>query len=320
VTQSSSIPITRTAEEQRVFIGTIFGMLTYTLWGVLPIYFRSLEPASSWEILAHRILWSMMFCAVVWVWKRDLSWLRPIVRQPRRIGLLVIAAYVLSINWAVFIWAVNDGNIVETSLGYFINPLILVLMGVLLLGERLTRMQWTAIGFGVLAVTVISIDYGRLPWVALSLAITFATYGYIKKQVGTHIGALESMTVETVALLPLSIGMIVWIQLSGEGTFLTEGSGHTLLMMASGIATAIPLIFFAAAASRVPLATMGLLQYIAPVGSFLVGVLLFNEVVPGPRWIGFGLVWIGLAILTVDTFRRASRNRYLRRAASQGAP
>lgn len=310
----NAIPLPRTADEQRVHIGTIFGIITYALWGVLPIYFRSLEPASSWEILAHRIVWSLVFCLIIWLWKRDLSWLRPLLRHPRRLVLLSLAAGVLSINWAVFIWAVNDGNIVETSLGYFINPLILVLMGVLLLGERLTRLQWIAIGFAVLAVAVISVDYGRLPWIALTLATTFATYGYIKKQVGAHIGALESMTIETIALAPLAIGMIVWIERSGRGTFLTEGIDHTLLIMASGVATAVPLILFAAAASRVPLTTMGLLQYIAPVGSFLVGVLLYNEAVPGPRWVGFGLVWIGLAILTVDTFRRSSRNRQLRRA------
>lgn len=308
-----SIPIARTHEEQRVHIGTIFGFLTYTIWGVLPIYFRALEPASSWEILAHRIVWSLAFCTLVWAWKRDLAWLRPLLRQPRRLVLLTLAACVLAVNWAVFIWAVNDGNVVETSLGYFINPLILVVMGVLLLGERLTRLQWTAIGFGVLAVAVISFDYGRPPWIALTLAFSFATYGYIKKQIGAHIGAIESMTIETLALSPVAAGMIAWIEISGRGTFSTEGPSHTALIMASGVATAIPLILFAAAASRVPLATMGLLQYIAPVGSFMVGVLLFDEVVPGPRWIGFGLVWIGLAVLTVDMFRRGHRNRRARR-------
>lgn len=314
-----AMTIARTAEEQRVHIGTIFGFLTYTMWGVLPIYFRALEPASSWEILAHRIVWSFVFCVIVWSWKRDLSWLRPLLRHPRRIVLLALAACVLAVNWAVFIWAVNDGNVVETSLGYFINPLILVLMGVLLLGERMHRLQWIAIGFGAVAVAVISVDYGRLPYIALTLAVSFAIYGYIKKQIGTHIGALESMTIETVALIPLAVGMITWIERSGRGTFLTEGIDHTLLIMASGIATAIPLIMFAAAASRIPLTTMGLLQYLAPIGSFLVGVLLFDEIVPGPRWVGFGLVWVGLAILTVDMFRRANQNRRLRRAGIRAA-
>lgn len=313
-----NISITRTAEEERVHMGTIYGFLAYGMWGVLPIYFHALEPASAWEILAHRIVWSFVFTAFVWTWKRDLTLLRPLVRHPRRLALLAIAAFFLAINWGVFIYAVTAGNVVESSLGYFINPLLLVLMGVLLLGERMNRLQWTALALGTAAVAVITFDYGRPPWIALALATSFATYGYIKKQVGAHIGALESMTVETVVLTPFALAGILWIEMSGRGTFLTEGPSHTLLILASGIATAVPLILFAAAASRIPLTTMGLLQYLAPVGQFLVGVLVFNEVVPGPRWVGFGLVWIGLAVLTLDMFRRGQRDRRSRRATLHG--
>jgi chloramphenicol-sensitive protein RarD len=312
-----SIPIPRTAEEERVHIGTIYGFLAYGLWGILPIYFHALAPATSWEILTHRIVWSFLLTVIVWAWKRDLSWLRPIVRHPRRLALLAIAAFVLAINWGVFIYAVTIGNVVESSLGYFINPLILVLMGVLLLGERMSRLQWIALGFGTIAVAVITIDYGRPPWIALALATSFATYGYIKKQVGAHIGALESMTIETVMLMPFAVAGIIWIEMSDRGTFLTEGPSHTLLIIASGLATAIPLTLFAAAASRIPLTTMGLLQYLAPVGQFSVGVLVFNEIVPGPRWVGFGLVWIGLIVLTIDMFQRAQRNRRTRRDLAQ---
>lgn len=308
--------IARTVEEERVRIGTIYGVLAYGSWGVLPLYFHALAPASSWEILAHRIVWSFLLCVVVWSFKRDLSWLRPILRQPRRLILLAIAAFFLAVNWAVFIYAVSVGNVVESSLGYFINPLFLVLMGVLLLGERMSRLQWTAVAFGTLAVAVITLDYGRLPYVALTLAVTFSIYGYIKKQVGGHIGALESMTLETVILAPLALAAVTWFQVSGEGTFLSEGPGHTALIMLSGIATAGPLTLFAAAASRIPLTTMGLLQYLAPIGQFIVGVAVLGEVVPGPRWIGFGLVWVALAILTVDMFRRARRMRRDRRTAT----
>lgn len=308
-----SMQITRTAEEERVHIGTIYGFLAYGLWGILPIYFHALAPAGSWEILTHRIVWSFLLTVIVWAWKRDLSWLRPIVRHPRRLALLAIAAFFLAINWGIFIYAVTIGNVVESSLGYFINPLILVLMGVLLLGERMSRLQWTALGFGTLAVAVITIDYGRPPWIALGLATSFATYGYIKKQLGAHIGALESMTVETVVLVPFAVAGIIWIELSGRGTFLTEGPSHSMLIIASGLATAVPLTLFAAAASRIPLTTMGLLQYLAPVGQFSVGVLVFDEVVPGPRWVGFGLVWVGLVVLTVDMFQRGRRNRQTRR-------
>lgn len=310
-----SIAVPRTAQEERAHIGTIYGLLAYGLWGVLPLYFHALAPATAWEILAHRIVWSLLLTVVVWAWKRDLGWLRALVRHPRRLALLGVAAFFLAINWAVFIYAVSIGNVVESSLGYFINPLLLVLMGVLLLGERMSRLQWTALGFGTVAVAVITIDYGRPPWIALALATSFATYGYIKKQVGAYIGALESMTIETVVLAPFAVAGIAWIQLSGNGTFLTEGAGHTLLIMASGVATAVPLVLFSAAASRIPLTTMGLLQYLAPVGQFLVGVLVFGEVVPGPRWIGFGLVWVGLATLTVDMFTRARRSRRARLAA-----
>lgn len=309
--------IPRTDEEERVHIGTVYGFLAYGMWGVLPLYFHALAPATSWEILAHRIVWSLLLTVAVWAWKRDISWIRPIVRHPRRMFLLTLAALFLAINWAVFIYAVSIGNVVETSLGYFINPLILVLMGVLLLRERMSRLQWIALGFGTVAVAVISIDYGRLPWIALSLATSFAIYGYIKKQLGAHIGALESMTVETVVLTPFAVAGIAWFQFSGNGTFLTEDPSHTALIMASGVATAVPLTLFAAAASRIPLTTMGLLQYLAPVGQFLVGVLILGEVVPGPRWIGFGFVWVGLIILTVDMFRRGQAARRTRQAAAR---
>jgi len=311
---------TRTAEEEQLRLGTIYGFLAYGMWGILPIYFRALEPASAWEILAHRIVWSFFFCAIIWTWRRDLSWLKPILRSPRRLLLLSLAAFVLAINWGVFIWAVSVGNVVESSLGYFINPLFLVLMGVLLLGERMNRYQWTAIGFGTLAVIVISADYGRLPYVALSLATSFSIYGLIKKRVGGHIGALESMTIESAVLAPFAAAAIIWIQITGEGTFLTEGPSHTALIMASGIATAVPLILFGAAASRIPLTTMGLLQFIAPVGQFIVGVFVFGEIVPGARWAGFALVWVALVIMTIDMFRRTHRSRQDRRAAARATP
>jgi chloramphenicol-sensitive protein RarD len=310
---SKIIAVQRTTEEQRVHIGTIYGFLTYSMWGVLPLYFHALAPATSWEILFHRIVWSLLLMLAVWAWKRDVSWIRPITAHPRRVFLLGLASFFLAINWAVFIYAVGIGNVVETSLGYFINPLILVLMGVLLLRERMSRLQWTALGFGAVAVTIITVDYGRPPWIALALATSFATYGYIKKQIGAHIGALESMTVETVVLAPFAMAGIAWFQVSGNGTFLTEGVSHSLLLAASGVATAVPLTLFAAAASRIPLTTMGLLQYLAPVGQFLIGVLILGEVVPGPRWIGFGFVWIGLVVLTIDTFRRARHRRHARR-------
>lgn len=291
--------------------GTLYGFLAHMSWGLLPIYFHSLEPASAIEILAHRIVWSLVFCLILGVIARDRSWI-PLLRAPRRLLLLSAAASVLAINWGVYIYAVTTENVVESSLGYFINPIILVLMGVLILRERLRPLQWAAIGLAVAAVLVITIDYGRLPWIALTLAFSFATYGFIKKHVGASIDALPSMTIETVVLAPFALIAVVVIQMSGNGTFLTEGAGHTGMLLSTGVVTAVPLILFAAAARRVTLVTMGMLQFLAPALQFISGVFLLGESVPPSRWVGFSLVWIALVLLTTDMVRSAQANRRLR--------
>lgn len=305
---------------REVRAGTLYGFLAYGSWGVLPLYFHALAPAGALEILAHRIVWSLVFCMILVVISRDFSWVRTVLQTPRRIVLLAFAAYLLAINWGIYIHAVTVGNVIEASLGYFINPLILVIMGVVLLKERLRRLQWSAVALGAVAVLVISLNYGRLPWIALSLAITFATYGYIKKQIGVNIGALQSMTIETVLLAPFAVGGIIWIEMSGQSTFTTAGTSHTVMLLSTGVITAVPLILFAAAASRVPLATMGLLQFLAPVLQFICGVAILGEVVPASRWIGFGLVWIALVLLTIDTIRFTRSRRRLRLATAGAAP
>lgn len=300
--------------------GTIYGFLAYGSWGILPLYFNALAPAEAFEILAHRIVWSLLFCLALGVVSRDFSWVRIVLRNPRRIVLLAVAAVLLAINWGIYIQAVITKNVVESSLGYFINPLILVLMGVVLLHERLRRLQWGAVALGAIAVLVISLNYGRLPWIALSLATSFALYGFIKKQVGVNIGALPSMTIETVILVPFAVAGIIWIEMSGRGTFMTSGTSHTAMLLSTGIVTAVPLILFAAAASRVPLATMGLLQFLAPVLQLICGVAVLGEVIPASRWIGFGLVWIALVLLTIDTIRFTRSRRRLRLATAGAAP
>ncbi|HEV2072667.1 MAG TPA: EamA family transporter RarD [Thermomicrobiales bacterium] len=308
--------VQRDAAAREVRLGTTYGFLAYASWGVLPLYFHALAPAQAFEILAHRIVWCLIFCLVLVTLNRDTSWVPIILRHPQRLLLLTLAAFLLAINWGVYIYAVTSGNVVESSLGYFINPLILVLMGVFILHERLRRLQWWAVGLGTIAVLVISFNYGRLPWIALTLACSFATYGFIKNRVGANIGALPSMTVETVVLVPFALAGIIWIERSGNGTFTSEGFGHTLMLLSTGIVTAVPLILFAAAARRVALATMGLLQFFAPVLQFICGVSLLGEVVPLSRWIGFGLVWLALVVLTADTVR-TSRSR--RRVSIQTA-
>jgi chloramphenicol-sensitive protein RarD len=293
--------------------GVLFGFAAYGMWGLFPLYFHTLAPATPWEILFQRIFWSMLFCALAWCFLRDRSWIRKLLDVPHRVGLLAVAAYILAINWGGYIYAVSVENVVETSLGYFINPLVLVVMGVVLLHERLRPAQWIAIGIGAMAVLVIAIDYGRPPWIALTLAFSFAIYGFIKKRVGTQIGALESMTAETALLIPAAIGGLVWIEVTGRGTFTQQGPAHALSLVLSGPLTAVPLICFAAAARRVPLATMGMLQFLAPVLQLVCGVLILNEHVPPVRWIGFGLVWVALVILSADSLRAARARRLLNR-------
>lgn len=295
--------------------GIMFGLAAYGMWGVFPIYFKALDPAGALEILAHRVVWSLLVCMVAWMVLRDRSWVRPLVAVPGRLLLLALAAFLLAINWGVYIYAVTIDNVVETSLGYFINPLVLVLMGVLILHERLRPLQWAAVGIGTLAVLVITWDYGRPPWIALALAFSFATYGFIKKKVGPVIEALPSMTVETIVLAPVAGGMLLWIERSGEGTFTVDAPWHPVLLMASGVFTTAPLLCFAAAARRVPLTTMGLMQFLAPVLQLLIGVIVFGEHVPALRWAGFVLVWVALGMLTADSLARARRRAQVRAAA-----
>ncbi|MGC4190850.1 MAG: EamA family transporter RarD [Thermomicrobiales bacterium] len=288
--------------------GFLLGAAAYGMWGVFPIYFHLLVPAGALEILGQRIVWSMVFCLLVWAFIRDIGWAKELLRSPRRLGLLTLAALVLSVNWGIYIYAVVADNVVEASLGYFINPLVLVVMGVLLLHERLRSLQWLAVGLGTVAVLVMTVDYGRLPWIALTLAFSFAIYGFIKKLVGGQIGALESMTTETVVLAPFALILVAWLEASGRGTFSQDAPWHGLMLVGTGIITPLPLVCFAAAARRVPLTTMGLLQFSAPILQLICGVAIFGEHVPPVRWFGFGIVWVALVVLTIDSVRHL-RNR-----------
>ena len=313
-TQDRPRDTTRTEAER----GLVFGFAAYGMWGVLPLYFHALAPASPLEILAHRVVWSVVVCAAAWAGLRDLSWLRPLLAVPHRLLLLAIAAFLLAINWGVYIYAVSVDNVVESSLGYFINPLVLVLMGVLILHERLRPLQWIAVAIGTVAVLVIAWDYGRPPWIALALAFSFAAYGFIKKKVGPVVDALPSMTVESAVLAPFALAILTWLGITGNGTFTQDAPWHPLLLSLSGIITTVPLVCFAAAARRVPLTTMGLLQFTAPVLQLLIGVLVLGEQVPPVRWIGFGLVWVALVILTADSVRSTRRRTRLRAASVAG--
>ncbi|MFJ9321469.1 EamA family transporter RarD [Streptomyces globisporus] len=293
--------------EQRA--GLLYGIGAYGMWGLVPLFWPLLEPSGAIEILAHRMVWSLGVVAVALLAVRRWAWIGELVRDRRKLGLISVAAATISVNWGLYIWAVNNGHVVEASLGYFINPLVTIALGVLLLGERLRPAQWAAVAISVAAVLVLAIGYGKPPWVSLVLAFSFATYGLIKKKV--NMGGLESLAAETAVLFVPALGFLLWLAATGESTFTAGGTGHGFLLAATGIVTALPLICFGAAAIRVPLSTLGLLQYLAPVFQFGLGILYFHEAMPPERWAGFALVWLALSLLTWDALRTARRNRVL---------
>lgn len=297
--------------------GFWYGAAAYTVWGLFPLYWPLLDAAGAVEILAHRMLWSLVAVLLVLGVLRRWSWVSVLVRQPRRLALIAVASTVISVNWGLYIWAVNTGNIVEASLGYFINPLVTIAFGVLLLHERLRPAQWTAVGVCTAAVVVLTAGYGRPPWIALTLALSFATYGLVKKKL--DLGGTESLAAETAVLFPPAALFLTVLAVRGDGTFGTVSTTQTLLLIGAGVATAVPLVFFGKAAVRVPLSTMGLLQYLAPLFQFLIGVAYFHEAMPAERWAGFGLVWVALTLLTWDGLRNAHRNRVRVRVRNDAA-
>ncbi len=295
--------------------GLVLGALAYTLWGVFPLYWTVLEPAGAIELLAHRIIWSVVTMLAILVLWRRVGQFTALLRDRRKVLIIAVAAVVITLNWGGYIWGVNNGRVVETSLGYFINPLVTVLMGVLILGERLRRLQWIAMGIAFVAVVVLTVDYGRPPWIALLLAFSFGTYGLAKKQAG--VGAVESITLETLLIAPFAAAYVAWLVSTGESNFGSHGTGHALLFTTTGIITAVPLMLFGAAAIRVSMVSLGLLQYLAPTIQFALGLLVFDEPMPASRWIGFSLVWVALAIFTVEAVNH--RRRQLRLVAHASA-
>jgi chloramphenicol-sensitive protein RarD len=299
-------------EERR---GFLLGVAAYGLWGAFPVYWTLLEPAGAVEILAHRICWSLVTMLGLTLLLRRTKQLRAIFRTPRIFALLTVASVVIGFNWGGFIWGVNNGQVVEVSLGYFINPLVTVLLGVLVLGERLRRFQWVAIGIATLAVVGLTIDYGQPPWVAFLLAGSFGTYGLMKKKAG--VDAVESLTFETMVLTPIAFGYLLWLSAQGSANFTGHGAGHSLLLASTGLVTAVPLICFGGAAIRVSMTTIGLLQYLTPTIQFTLGLLVFHEEMTPVKWFGFSLVWLALVIFTSEALRH--RSRELRAAAEASA-
>jgi len=299
-------------ERDRERRGIGYGLAAYGLWGVVPLFWPLVARAGSLELLAHRVVWSLVISVVLALVVLPRDWLRRYTTR-RTMLMLGLAAGFVSVNWGVYIWAVNHAHVVETSLGYYINPILSILVGVVVLGERMATLQWVSVALAGLAVVVLTVDYGRLPWVSLVLATSFATYGVMKKQVNG--GAVETLTIESALLTPIALGYLVYLQTQGGTTFGTLGWAHSLLLVATGVVTAVPLLFFAAATTRLPLSTLGLLQYLAPTLQFLLGILYFGEQMSTGRWVGFALVWLALMIMTADGLRRASRSRRSRLVA-----
>jgi chloramphenicol-sensitive protein RarD len=284
-------------------LGVVSGLGAYALWGTFPLYFPLLEPAGGLEIVAHRVLWSLLFVGLLLTVVRKWGHVRAAVASPRTVLVLAGAAVLIATNWLIYVYGVNSGQVVETSLGYFINPLVSVLLGVVVFAERLRPLQWVAVGLAAVAVVVLTVDYGRPPWIALGLALSFGLYGLMKKLV--RVEAAPGLFLET-ALVAVPAGVVLAVlHGGGTGTFANAGTGHALLLASAGVATAVPLLLFAAAARRIPLSTVGLLQYLTPLMQLAIGVFVYDEPMPPARLAGFVIVWVALAVFTADTLRHA---------------
>lgn len=281
-------------------LGLIFGLSAYILWGLFPLYWPLLKPASAYEIVAHRAVWTLLFCLVVLAFHKKLRHTISQLRNTRTLLGLAATSALISVNWIVYIWATNSGHVVEASLGYYINPLVIIAFGVLLLKEKMRIGQWVAVGIATTGVAVLTIDYGRLPWIALALALSWGSYGVIKKVLG--LGALEGLTIETMLSLIPYATFLIFLESQGTGQF-GHSWGLSLLLLSAGAITAIPLLLFNGSTTRLPYTLIGLLQYITPTIQFSIGVWIRHEAMPTARWIGFIFIWLALVTLAIDLVR-----------------
>jgi chloramphenicol-sensitive protein RarD len=278
--------------------GILSAALAFLCWGLFPLYFHALGGVPSMQILAHRMVWSLLFLLIVLALRRQWAWLN-VVRQPRVLGSFIASALLLSVNWLIYIWAVNNGHVIEASLGYFINPLVNIMFGYVLLKERLRRVQWMAIAVAALGVAWLTWQAGTVPWIALALATSFGGYGLLRKTAA--LGALEGLSFETMVLFPIAASYVVWLTVHGQNAFINTDSATTrVLLVAAGPITAIPLLLFASGARKIPLSVLGLLQYLSPTLQFLLGVWLFHEAFTRDRLVGFVLIWLALALFAVE--------------------
>ncbi len=281
-------------------MGLLFGVGAYSLWGLFPLFWPLLEPANALEIVSHRALWTLVFCFIVLAITKSLRATMTTLKRPKVAAKLFITSFLISVNWLIYIWATNNGHVVEASLGYYINPLIIISFGVLLLKEKMRILQWTSVGIATCGVLVLTFDYGRPPWVAIGLAISWGSYGVMKKQLG--LGALEGLFTETLIASVPYLAYLIYIGNQGNGQF-GHSPGLTLLLISAGAITAIPLLLFNGSTTRLPLTVIGLLQYITPTIQFSIGVWVRHEDMPPARWVGFLFIWLALTALALDLIK-----------------
>ncbi len=283
--------------------GVVYALAAYVIWGLFPLYFKALEQVPSLQILAHRMAWSLLFVALLLAVLKRWSWMRLLREQTALLARFTLSAVLLSSNWGIYIWAVNSNHVVDASLGYYINPLVNVALGSVLLHERLRGLQWAALAIAAAGVTVMAIEVGHVPWISLSLALTFGGYALLRKT--APLGALEGLAVETAVLFPLAAAYLFWLSAQGMNAFASADLSTRWLLVAAGPITTIPLLLFAAGARRMPMTLLGVLQYITPTLQLALGVWLYQEPFATAKMIGFGLVWAGLAVFLLDGLRAA---------------
>jgi chloramphenicol-sensitive protein RarD len=293
--------------------GILYASACYTLWGIFPLYFKSLKAIPPTEILLHRMIWSLMFLAMVLTWRKQWSWLKSVIKQPRVLAGFALSAILLSVNWLIYIWSINNNRIIDASLGYFMTPLVSVFLGSLYLKERLRILQWIAVLCAAIGVAWLTWHNGHLPWIGISLALSFGVYGLLRKT--ASLGPLEGLSLETMILFPFAFTYLMYLGFHDESAFVHVSTNTQLLLLAAGPITAIPLLLFAAGARRIPMATLGLLQYIAPSLQLLLGVWLYKENFPADRLLGFLSIWLGLLLYSIDglrvTYRKTNNQKFL---------
>jgi chloramphenicol-sensitive protein RarD len=292
--------LSQPANNPNVPRGAVAAAAGFLIWGLVPVYWKQLAGINPVELITHRIVWSLVFLLAVVGWQRNFPALRDAFKNGRLVALNLLSSVLLAANWTVYVWAVNTGHVIESSLGYFLVPLVNVALGSALLHERLRPLQWTAIGFAALGVSFLLLRVGHVPWIALSLAGTWSAYGLLKKK--SALGAITGLTVETLLLFPLAAGLLLWWHHTGEGALGRVDAWHHVLVLVVGVVTAIPLLLFAYGAQRIRLTTLGLLQYLAPTVQFLLGYFLYREPFDAGRLQAYGLIWVGLGLYSADGF------------------